>query len=701
MKITIDQFHGESPRTASHLLTHRQATQTSNCDVRGGNLNTATAPTELTSSLNDTKSIHLYNADGVNPTWFESELDLNYVKGPLPNDTEERVYITGQGAPRITYASIATQGTNGPYPSVTRILGVPAPEIAPSVSIDTSTPATTTATGFAATATVGDDGEIAAINLTSGGSGYTGVLSAVVKDNVPVPVEDIVVVLDGSGTITAVTLPTDPAALSGFKKENTTISVVDSHKWGSGAELSLEWDVNGVISGVTVDKGGVSYPTETTAKITATGGEGCRLKVLATDGVIQPLQIVTAGSGYTNPTIEVTSNDIDTNAIPVTRAYVYTFVTEKGEEGPPSPPSTLFDWMPGQILNIAVSQPTVSETNYAISKLRIYRYAQGGVSGAYLYVGELLVGDESFIDDLEDLALPGGMLATSTFDPPPEDMQGLISLSNGVMAGFSGKEVCFCEPYLPYAWPVNYRLTVDYEIVGLGALGNGVAVLTKGQPYLIIGSHPSAMGMDKLDIDQACVSKRSIVSDGGAVAFASPDGLFFISSNESQNVTKSLMTREQWQALNPSTILGVLDEGRYLGFYDGVGSFTLDPNEPNSTLTFSDTHADAVFRDRMSDQLYIVDHRTEPSGETALWKSKNFILPTPSNFSALRVLGEGTCTVRVLADGVERFNSTIETGEIYRLPGGFLAQEWALEVSNLTQVDQIDMSTALTEMHSA
>ncbi len=116
-------------------------------------------------------------------------------------------------------------------------------------------------------------------------------------------------------------------------------------------------------------------------------------------------------------------------------------------------------------------------------------------------------------------------------------MKGLINLPNGIMAGFEGRDVYFCEPYRPYAWPAAYQQTVDYPVVGLGRLDTSLVVLTKGAPYLISGSAPGYMTVVKADLEQACVSKRSIVSMGSAVFYASPDGLVALAASGSRVLT--------------------------------------------------------------------------------------------------------------------------------------------------------------------
>ena len=92
--------------------------------------------------------------------------------------------------------------------------------------------------------------------------------------------------------------------------------------------------------------------------------------------------------------------------------------------------------------------------------------------------------DSSDNDDLEEI-IP----STYWIAPPDDDtnlypdgpMKGLTALPNGVFAGFTGKRICFSEPFLPHAWPVIYRITLEDNIVAIGAAGNGLIVTTEGR----------------------------------------------------------------------------------------------------------------------------------------------------------------------------------------------------------------------------
>ncbi|MGL1386208.1 hypothetical protein ACSTJO_00650, partial [Vibrio parahaemolyticus] len=81
-------------------------------------------------------------------------------------------------------------------------------------------------------------------------------------------------------------------------------------------------------------------------------------------------------------------------------------------------------------------------------------------------------------------------------------------MPNGIMAGGYDRTVCFSEPYLLHAWPVDYQLTTEHEIVAMESVSNMLLVGTKGYPWVFQGITSDAISGRKLESMQACVSKR-------------------------------------------------------------------------------------------------------------------------------------------------------------------------------------------------
>ena len=374
-------------------------------------------------------------------------------------------------------------------------------------------------------------------------------------------------------------------------------------------------------------------------------------------------------------------------------SYVYTFVSAYGEEGPPSPASTVIttdDNMTVAISALETSAPS-GVTNTNLSKKRIYRSNTGSNSTQFQFVTELALSATTYTDVSRNNEL-AEVIPSTTWIAPPDDntslypdgpMKGLISLPNGILAGFTGKRICLSERFLPHAWPSDYRIAIDEEVVGIAATSNGIVVGTKGTPYLVTGTDSSSMTAIKIESGEACLSKRSMVDMGEYVMYAGPDGLVAVQGATATVATVNIHTPKQWQAnYYPSTITGFKWQGRYVGFYStgsGFGGFIFDPRE--QTNAFVDLDASALVRGGFTDpddnELYIIignKIKKFQGSNTALtynWKSKEYALPKPTSFGFAKVDAETyPVTIKVYGDGSVIYNATISTsGNAYSVTG--------------------------------
>ena len=372
-------------------------------------------------------------------------------------------------------------------------------------------------------------------------------------------------------------------------------------------------------------------------------------------------------------------------------SYVYTFVSAYGEEGPPSPASTVITTDDNMTVAISALETSTSISNTNLSKKRIYRSNTGSNSTQFQFVTELVLSATTYTDISKNNEL-AEVLPSGTWIGPPDDgtalypdgpMKGLISLPGGILAGFTGKRICFSEPFLPHAWPADYRIAIDEEVISIAATSNGVIVGTKGVPYLVTGSDPSAMVAIKIESGEACLNKRSMVDMGETIVYAGPDGLTAVQGATASVVTQEIITPEQWQAnYYPSTITGFKWQGRYVGFYStgsGFGGFIFDPR--GGINTFVELDASALIRGGFTDpddnELYIIignKIKKFQGSSTALtynWKSKEYATAKPTSFGFLKVDAEVyPVTLKLYGDGSVIYNATISTsGSIYSVTG--------------------------------
>lgn len=338
------------------------------------------------------------------------------------------------------------------------------------------------------------------------------------------------------------------------------------------------------------------------------------------------------------------------------RAYVYTYISTFGsvlEESAPSPAASILSVEPNASVTVsAFATAPISSAGYNITALRIYRSVTSATSVIYLYVGQVTINPAtgvaagSFSDNVLSANL-GVALPSATYSTPPNGLQGLIAMPNGILAGFTNNQVWFCEPYLPHAWPVAYMMTVGAPIVGLGVFGQTLVVCTTQTPYLITGSQPGAMSQEKVPLPEPCVSKKSITSDQFGVLYGSPNGLVSIAPGTADVITRQLFTRDEWQPYANSLLVGAIYQNMYLGFYQSGGTkaaLVLMRGDSPPLINLS-VAAQAVFVARSTATVYYIDPNDgllyTLDGDTVnnmfyQWQSKKFILPEPTNFAVMK-----------------------------------------------------------------
>lgn len=247
--------------------------------------------------------------------------------------------------------------------------------------------------------------------------------------------------------------------------------------------------------------------------------------------------------------------DFITSDIIESRAYVYTWVSEYGEEGPPSPPTLLDGWSNG-VWTLGLWSPPPDDLGILrnLKKLNIYRTVPGqGGATVFFFVVSLDIGTATYTDNTpNNIVALNDQLKSTTWFPPPANLQGFIVLPNGVVAGFVNNEIWFCEPYRLHAWPPGYVLTVDFPVVGLGVTNGALIVCTAAAPYVISGINPGQMTQSKCSDANPCSSRASILGGDAAVSYMSPNGLIQVTAaGAATNTTDLWFTRENWQQLTP------------------------------------------------------------------------------------------------------------------------------------------------------
>lgn len=420
----------------------------------------------------------------------------------------------------------------------------------------------------------------------------------------------------------------------------------------------------------------------------------------------EPIQ-ASLGPDSTGPREE---NPIDEDIIDASddesRLYVYTWVSGTGEEGPPSPVSNEIVLPDPEVNSVELILPPLGVNEQDIQKRRIYRTAtSGGVTDFYL-VDEIDVEILSY-NDRKITAELGSVLVTGNYFPPPEELIGLTSLPNGVLAGFYDNVFCPAYPNIPYAWNPDYQIACDSKIVAIAATPSGAVVLTEDKPYIIQGYTPDSYSYMKLETSAACVSARSVVDMGTAVIYASGRGLEIIVSSEPRNLTEGVYSLEQWRDLKPETFDAYQYKGMYIAFYnDGTktGALIFDPK--NMDVTECEVFATAGYRFATTEHLHIVIddkmYKFDSDSENPmnmLWQSKPFITP-PYRYRVCKVRGE-MVSLSLLRDGVSIKNEVIPryeyNGHTFRVPKG-RGYEWGIAITGTGMVRDIQLGQSKRDL---
>lgn len=330
-----------------------------------------------------------------------------------------------------------------------------------------------------------------------------------------------------------------------------------------------------------------------------------------------------------------------------TRVYVYTFVSAYGEEGPPSPPTTAT----GAAGTWAISgfDTTIADpTARNITTINIYRTVTGAVSTNYYFVASISLGTTSYNDTASDTVVSNNNTMPSlTWGEPPANLLGLVAHPGGFLVGFSGRDLWMSEPYHPHAWPVQYVQTMQTEIVGVAVYANVIVVTTTSHPYVAEGMSPLGITFQKIDSIDPCLNRRSMATTINGVYYSSPQGIIACTGGTTQLATFNLFTREEWQnQFSPTTVQAVPYGLQVIAFDTSDAGFIFSPVDPNSPLTTLDrfSNVTAIQIDAYSGDVYLVQGSQirlwdppESIPYSYTWVSKQFDLPNPVNFGAIRV----------------------------------------------------------------
>jgi hypothetical protein len=348
-----------------------------------------------------------------------------------------------------------------------------------------------------------------------------------------------------------------------------------------------------------------------------------------------------------------------------------------------------------------------AKTNHNVTKKRIYRTVIGNAGAFYRFVAEIDEVDTTYIDNATDAVLAlNGAIPSFDWDMPPIDMKAIVDMGNGILAGISGNEVCFSEPYFSHAWPEKYRRTMPFTGVGTGVVGASLVIGTNGNPVVYSGSHPATMAENKLSkVNHPCLSKRGMISLGFAVFYPSSEGLVSVSEGGTTVATVPYHDRDTWAAIFPSTLRAFQFADRYFGAFtsgqdgdgnDVGGTFLLDRENNIGGLATSNNPIVGGHYDKRTGDLYVLHGNEIKKWDADMavrlimdYRSKVIVLPKPANYGAAKIDAEFELSAEEVAEleaaaaDVIAANNAIPPGETEGDIHSTLMNEMALNESLL------------------
>ena len=652
--ITLEKFGGMRPKVDARQLPSMAAQVAANCKLWSGAIEPIRKPLVQFTPTKTGTMLSVYRVDdraGGSDFWLSWPRDVDAIRGAVV-DTRQRVIYTGDFEPRVTTAEMASAGTdtvNGAniypasygdtgtnYPLAYYALGVPNPVTAPVCAVSGGVAADITRAYFYTFVNAwGEESGASAVLTKLGKPDGTWALSQM--DTAPLNTGSIVGASYGAGIITAYTQGMN------WLKSGHRLTV---------ASVSGMTDLNGTWT--TTEARNRSFTTvsrsrnSNVASLVLTGVEGLAIGQI----------VVVAGLGGVsyNGTFTLTAVTASTNTI--------TYACVAANEG--STADTAGNVSMGYFKVAKVTAQAYSSGgtwkrdapwNVAGMIKRIYRTLTGNAETIFQKVAEIPVATTTYSDVIADTAL-GSAFATEGFDTPDGEMRAVVSMPNGMTAGASGTEVCFAEPYKPYAWLAESRQPVNWPVTGLGVFGQTLAVVTTGTPYRAVGTHPEAVSMQIGELPFPCQSKRGIQSLGWAVVYPTDAGLAMMSPRGDELVTRDYYSRDEWQSQANGGVFAasMVFEGRYYAFWQSEDvidyAIVVDAQEAAAVITQSTERVYGAWMDPESGISYVVDTDKKVSKwdsdparrQIYQWKSKEYKFEAPLNFGAARVEAVFTTT---------------------------------------------------------
>lgn len=410
------------------------------------------------------------------------------------------------------------------------------------------------------------------------------------------------------------------------------------------------------------------------------------------------------------------------------RQYIYTLVDEFGFESAPSLPSE-----PIYVHNdqaVVLSGISANFPTYDIAKVRLYCAVtpldygdpKAEYDAHFLLVDELDFGTTSYVH--QPHTVYGEECLTEEYEPPHQCMTDLQYCGNGQIGGLVGTELWLSEPLKPHAFPEAYRY---------GRFNGKPIRFLCGERagYILTDEYPAVIEMESPCSSQGCraisiieetlpiISYQSACLYNGACFYASKDGLVMLAGNQAKIITTALYTQDQWQALAPWQMIGVVHNGYYFGFTETQAIRFKVPDsiheevqiEQLTTLTIKPK---AVYRSDQDELFFatndgIYQWNAGDSWKTFKWRGRLQDLPQYTAMTAYKIvqdfepnhvkhIGYKRHRNEMVQDTVILGDKQIIDSRPHRLKAGYATLFFEVEITGKGEVWEYHVATSVAEL---
>lgn len=404
------------------------------------------------------------------------------------------------------------------------------------------------------------------------------------------------------------------------------------------------------------------------------------------------------------------------------RSYAYQYVNADGDRGALSKASEAQLIEDGQ--QVVVSGWEVPDASWGVTKVFIYRSVTTHQSGKepantldtyWMLVGAADIDAVAFVDTRYNDELQEA-LEEDIATPPPGELQGIVHIdSMNALAGFVGNRLWFSENNSYHHWP--YYLDLDDNICGIVESNGLIYVATDGAPYVVAGATDcknagcrEALRLPVKYPMTGCGNRRIAAVPAGAV-YPTHDGLVLLSGRSNASLlTHPLYAPDDWQALNPQSIVPVAHGGKLFVFGAG-GSFVValpggseEGWQMDMHSSLSDTNVVDAFVTR-NGNFYLLTPKGVAQWDRGVtlrphkWVSPERVIGTPLGLAAGRLdFRAGSENVKIEADGRTVLDREVLSSRVFRLPRWAVGSRWQVTLTGTGSVRLFSMATSMDDL---